>query len=77
MSGARAGPARAGAGSSRGSVVVPFFAYAAFFMAVPVVVLVIKTFQAPSGAFTLSQVRDLFSGQYRAGLHGQHPGQRR
>ena len=45
--------------------VVPFFAYAAFFMAVPVVVLVIKTFQTPSGGFTLSQVRALFSGQYR------------
>jgi putative spermidine/putrescine transport system permease protein len=47
-------------------VVLPFFAYAAFFMAVPVVVLVIKTFQAPNGAVTLSQVHDLFSGQYRA-----------
>jgi putative spermidine/putrescine transport system permease protein len=46
-------------------VVVPFFAYAAFFMAVPVIALVIKTFQAPGGGFTLSQVRALFHGQYR------------
>jgi len=46
-------------------VVVPFFAYAAFFMAVPVVALVIKTFQAPGGGFTLDQVRALFHGQYR------------
>jgi putative spermidine/putrescine transport system permease protein len=45
--------------------VVPFFAYAAFFMAVPVVVLIIKTFQAPGGGFTLEQVKALFSGQYR------------
>ena len=47
------------------AVVVPFFAYAAFFMAVPVVALVIKTFQAPGGGFTFSQVSALFSGQYR------------
>jgi len=45
--------------------VVPFFAYAAFFMAVPVVALIIKTFQAPGGGFTLEQVKALFSGQYR------------
>ena len=45
--------------------VVPFFAYAAFFMAVPVVVLIVKTFQAPGGGFTLEQVKALFSGQYR------------
>ena len=47
------------------AVVLPFFVYAAFFMAVPVVVLIIKTFQSPSGSITLSQVRALFSGQYR------------
>jgi len=46
-------------------VVVPFFAYAAFFMAVPVVALIIKTFQTPDGSVTLSQVRALFHGQYR------------
>jgi len=45
--------------------VVPFFAYAAFFMAVPVIALIIKTFQAPGGGFTLDQVKALFSGQYR------------
>jgi len=46
--------------------VIPFFAYTAFFMAVPVVVLIVKTFQAPGGGFTLDQVKALFSGQYRA-----------
>jgi len=48
------------------AVVLPFFAYTAFFLGIPVVVLVIKTFQSPSGGFTLDQVRALFSGQYRA-----------
>ncbi len=47
-------------------VVLPFFAYTAFFIGLPVVVLVIKTFQSPSGSFTLGQVHALFSGQYRA-----------
>ena len=65
----RIGRPRRALGARRGLlawlVVVPFFAYAAFFMAVPVVALVIKTFQAPGGGFTTSQVRALFHGQYR------------
>lgn len=48
------------------AVVVPFFAYAAFFLAIPVIVLVIRTFQTPDGGFTLANLQALFSGQYRA-----------
>ena len=46
--------------------VVPFFAYAAFFMLLPVIVLVLKTFQGMNGGFTLENLHALFSGQYRA-----------
>jgi putative spermidine/putrescine transport system permease protein len=45
---------------------VPFFAYAAFFMLLPVIVLIFKTFQGINGGFTLQNVHALFSGQYRA-----------
>ena len=45
--------------------VVPFFAYAAFFLLIPVVVLVFKTFTSVNGGFTLENVRALASGQYR------------
>ena len=48
------------------AVVVPFFAYAAFFLLIPVIVLVFKTFQGPNGGFTLENLRALSSGQYRA-----------
>ncbi len=48
------------------AVVLPFFAYAAFFLAIPVIVLVFKTFQSAGGGFTLENVRALASGQYRA-----------
>jgi putative spermidine/putrescine transport system permease protein len=46
--------------------VVPFLAYAAFFLLIPVVVLVFKTFTTANGGFTLENVRALASGQYRA-----------
>jgi putative spermidine/putrescine transport system permease protein len=59
----RAGTARRGL--LPWAVVLPFFAYTAFFMAVPVVAIIAKTFQSPDGSITLSQVRALFSGQYR------------
>ena len=46
--------------------ILPFFAYAAFFMLLPVIVLVFKTFQGVNGGFTLMNLRALFTGQYRA-----------
>jgi putative spermidine/putrescine transport system permease protein len=46
--------------------ILPFFAYAAFFLLIPVVVLVFKTFTSTSGGFTLANLRDLMSGQYRS-----------
>ncbi len=45
--------------------VVPFFTYAAFFLLIPVVVLVFKTFTSEGGGLTLENVRALASGQYR------------
>ena len=56
---------RARRGPLTWAVVLPFFAYAALFLGLPVTVLVIKTFQSPSGTFTVAQVLALFSGQYR------------
>jgi putative spermidine/putrescine transport system permease protein len=46
--------------------VVPFFAYAAFFMLLPVIVLLLKTFTNAGGGFTLTNISALFHGQYRA-----------
>jgi putative spermidine/putrescine transport system permease protein len=46
--------------------VVPFFAYAAFFMLLPIIVLLLKTFTSVGGGFTLSNISALFHGQYRA-----------
>jgi putative spermidine/putrescine transport system permease protein len=56
--------------SRRGAIawvgVVPFFAYAAFFMLLPIIVLLLKTFTSVGGGFTLTNISALFHGQYRA-----------
>ncbi len=65
----RSGRSRRTRQSRRGlvawAVVVPFFAYTAFFLLIPVIVLVYKTFTGPNGGFSLENLRALTSGQYR------------
>jgi putative spermidine/putrescine transport system permease protein len=59
------------AGASRATLVgwlgvIPFFAYAALFLLLPTVVLVIKSFEGSDGSFTLANVSALFEPQYRS-----------
>jgi putative spermidine/putrescine transport system permease protein len=59
------------AGASRATLVgwlgvVPFFAYAALFLLLPTVVLVIKSFEGNDGSFTTANVSALFESQYRS-----------
>lgn len=46
--------------------VVPFFAYAALFLLLPTVELVIKSFQGAAGGFTIANLGTLFQGQFRS-----------
>ena len=46
--------------------VVPFFAYAALFLLLPTVELVIKSFQGAAGGFTTANLGTLFQGQFRS-----------
>ena len=46
--------------------VVPFFAYAALFLLLPTVELVIKSFQGVAGGFTTANLGTLFQGQFRS-----------
>lgn len=46
--------------------VLPFFAYAALFLLIPTVELLVKSFQGSAGGFTVANVRALVQPQYRS-----------